>query len=62
MDLRLHVDEIHLEYYDIDETELFFRSLQRDIIEDIRKLCPAPHTDVLIGAIKSRFEEADKGA
>jgi len=35
-DLKLHVDEIHVEYYDIDETNLFFRTIEEHIVGDIK--------------------------
>jgi hypothetical protein len=57
MDLRMHVEEIHFEFYDIDETELFFRMLELNTIEEIRKLEPFTK-EAVVEVIKKRFNIA----
>lgn len=44
---RLHVDEIHLEFYDCDDVDLFLESLRLGLIEDLCKVFPYYREEII---------------
>ena len=53
---KLHVDTIHIEFYDKDEVDKYLEELRQGIIEDIKIYHSNEYNDFIIDIINRRFE------